>query len=108
MTPLYDWAWFRDLVLRCDPAATKYHGSGASETTVWSPKGVRTIMLDDIQQITGWTVEVERNCKSDNDAVAAALLEALTESERVDLTSYVEMYDETDGVHTHLFTCEVY
>lgn len=103
----YDLTWFKQLVLSCDPTATKFHGSGAESQTVWTPKRARLFESDNAQSIIGWEVEVSRECKADRDAVAAALLAAFQDSERVEF-SYAELYDPDDGTHQHLFTCEVH
>jgi len=102
----YSLDWFRDLLLTCDPNLTKYRGIGSELCTVWRPQSPLTIDQDNAQHIYGWQVEVERCTKDDDDSIVALLLEALLGCERAEV-SYTDAYDPTDGVHTHLFVCEV-
>lgn len=97
---------FEALLVSVDPEATKYEGNGKTDYTVWHPYMRSGLYGDDTTVEELWRVQVDRFCKSDDDAVAVALLAAFDAAEDVVCAYSVDYEPETGYIH-HIYTCEV-
>lgn len=96
---------FKALILTVDPSATKNKGDGQENYTVWRPYGLTGPRSNNKRSCRVWKVQIDRLTKTDNDTIAAALLDALDAS-RIPYT-YLLDYEQDTGYHHHIFDCEV-
>lgn len=96
---------FRELVLRCDPAATHYEGTGKGNCTVWQE--IRRLnYAADGRKLGGWDCQIDRWTKAENDAIAQKIEEELDKSDEL-CFKHIVSYDVETGYIRHIFSCEV-
>jgi hypothetical protein len=94
---------FRDLLLSVDPKVTKFEGNGETNYTVWTPYTTDKTMSDNTEDDSAWNIQVDRFTKTDNDPVAAAIYDKLTQA-HIPFEYELDYEKETKYIH-HIFTC---
>lgn len=95
----------KTLVIAVDPNAAHYDSAERSAAyTVWRELQTLDTMADDAHQ-GGWSFQIDRYTKTENDTTAAALFAALEADPRVSFTYLVDYEPDTRYIH-HIFDCE--
>lgn len=96
-----------DFVASVDPNARHYVGGKPTENfTVWMERERLPDMADD-NYMGGWYFEIHRLTRIENDPIAAALDEALNNSDTITYRYQVTANAKT-GIVYHRFECEGY
>ena len=98
----------RQLVLRADPEATRYEAgavNGASYTT-WREVRRLGTMADDRHE-EGWAFQIDRFTRTEGDQIAAMIMAALDDDDRVAYEYHTDYEPDTRYIH-HIFDCEGY
>ena len=94
---------FKDLLLEVDPKATKYKGIGGDSYTVWTPYSIDKEMADNMQEDVVWSIQVDRFTKADNDPIAKAIYNKLTEA-GIPFEYELDFEPDTGYIH-HIYVC---
>ena len=94
---------FRDLLLEADPKATKFKGVGGDNYTVWTPYSPDKTMSDNEEEDFTWRIQVDRFTKTDNDSIAKAIYDKLTEA-GIPFEYEIDFEEDTGYIH-HIFDC---
>lgn len=98
--------WFRDLLRKADPKLTRGYSSRQGDYTIWIPSRPESLMSDNEDEDTIWTVYVHRFSKSDHDTVADKIETILSGADMVGF-DYELDYDPETKYFNHIFTCYV-
>lgn len=95
------------LVVAVDPDAGHYDSAhqGTEAYTVWRELRQLPVMGDDRHVTEAWAFQVDRFTKSEGDAIAAALRDALEDDPRVAFAYTVDYERDTGYIH-HIYDCE--
>jgi len=94
---------FKDLLLEADPKATKFEGAGGDSYTVWTPYSPVKTMSDDEQEDFTWRIQVDRYTRIDNDPIAKAIYDKLTEA-GIPFEYDMDHEPDTGYIH-HIYVC---
>ena len=94
------------LVVGADPNSGHYESAyqGSAAYTVWRELRELPLMADDLHQ-GGWSFQIDRFTKTENDTTAAAIKAALDGEPRVAYEYIVDYEPDTRYIH-HIFDCE--
>lgn len=99
---------FVQILKAADPKCTKNKGNGDRDRTVWTPYQPITSEHDDVSEIVGYKVQVDRFTKTDNDPIAGAITAALLANTEIGVTILPIGYETDTGFFHHIWDCEVY
>ena len=90
-----------------DPTATHYvQPAATNECTVWREYQLDAVYADGKQTAEVWKVQIERYTPTENDPIAAAIAEAIEESDCIAASSRIDS-DPSNGMLRYIFDCEV-
>ena len=96
----------RTLVLGADPTAERYESSRAGSDSYTTWRELRRLPATaDGEHIEGWSFQVDRFTRDEDDATAAALFATLDGCERV-AVAYDTDYEPDTGYIHHIYDCE--
>lgn len=99
---------FVEVLKTADPKCTKNKGNGDSSRTVWTPYQPITIEYDNVSEIVGYKVQVDRFTKTDDDPIAGAITATLLANTEIGVTILPTGYEIETGFYHHIWDCEVY
>ena len=94
--------WLTDI----DPAASRYEQPQSGNCTIWREYQNSPVYADQVRTADLWKVQIERYTTDENDAIAAAIEQAIDESIYIAASHLVDN-DPAEGVIRHVFDCEV-
>jgi len=100
-------AEFEALLVSVDPAITKWKGATSGNYTIWSPYLPLTMESDNISEIVGYRIQVDRFTTVDDDPIATAITAALMASDQIALEPPIIDYESDTGYLHHIWVCEV-
>ena len=98
-----DLSVFKNIILKADPKATKFKGSGGNSYTVWTPYSSDKTMADNRQDDFTWRIQVDRFTKKDNDPIAKAIYNEL-EQAGIPFEYLIDFEEDTGYIH-HIYDC---
>ena len=99
--------YIRELVVSVDENAGHYESAynESDAFTVWHEIQERTLPGDNTRAETIIMFQIDRYTKEEDDEIAAAIKQALTDDERIGF-DYLVDYDRPSGYIHHIFDCE--
>lgn len=98
----------RNTLVAVDPSISHYFSMGTGKPyTYWEETQRVPLMGDGGAAEEGWRFTVHRFARQENDSVAAGLLDALENDDRITVDYLVDYERETGYIH-HIFDCECF